>query len=74
MTSVRQQPFLEQVLDNTPSGLLVVDPTGRIRYVNNAGEKILHRSANAICGAYYHDEHWGITNFHGGMIEPGEPT
>ena len=72
MASVRQQPLLEQVLDSTPSGLLVVDPRGRISYVNHAGERILNRASDEICGALYHDNQWGITSFQGDPMEPAE--
>ena len=72
MSSVREQPFLEQVLDNTPSGLLVVDSHGQIGYVNRAGETILNRAGDEICGSFYHADHWGITNFQGSAVDPGE--
>lgn len=72
MSSVRQQFLLEQVLDTTPSGILVVDPHGRISYVNPCGEKILNRAGDEILDSRYHDGHWGITNLQGGPMEPGE--
>ena len=72
MSSVRQQPFLEQVLDNSPSGLLVVDLRGRINYVNPTGERILNRPASEILGSLYHDEDRGITGFQGEVVEPAE--
>jgi len=49
---------LSRLIESVQQGLLVVDPSGRMRLVNRAAERILGRTRAALIGARFQDERW----------------
>jgi PAS domain S-box-containing protein len=50
---------LSRLFESVQEGLLVVDPTGRMKLVNLAAERILGHPREALIGARFQEERWG---------------
>jgi sigma-B regulation protein RsbU (phosphoserine phosphatase) len=53
-----KEQALSRLIESVQEGLLVVEPTGRIKLVNHAAECILGHSRGALIGAHFQDERW----------------
>jgi PAS domain S-box-containing protein len=49
---------LSRLIESVQEGLLVVEPTGRMKLVNHAAERILGHPRDALVGAQFQDERW----------------
>jgi PAS domain S-box-containing protein len=49
---------LSRLIESVQEGLLVVEPTGRMKLVNQAAERILGHPREALVGAQFQDERW----------------
>src|SRR5689334_19935520 len=49
---------LSRLLASVQDGVLVVDPAGRIKLLNDAGARILGRPRDALVGRRFQDERW----------------
>jgi PAS domain S-box-containing protein len=49
---------LSRLIESVQQGLLVVDPSGRMKLVNQAAERILGHPRRALIGAKFQDERW----------------
>jgi PAS domain S-box-containing protein len=53
-----KEQALSRLIESVQEGLLVVEPTGRMRLVNKAAERILGHPREALVGAQFQDERW----------------
>jgi PAS domain S-box-containing protein len=53
-----KEQSLSRLIESVQEGLLVVDPTGRMKLVNRAAERILGHPREALVGAQFQDERW----------------
>jgi len=53
-----KEQALSRLLESVQEGLLVVTPTGRMKLVNRAAERILGHARHALLGAQFQDERW----------------
>jgi len=53
-----KEQALSRLLESVQEGLLVVEPTGRMKLVNQAAERILGHPRKALVGAQFQDERW----------------
>jgi PAS domain S-box-containing protein len=53
-----KEQALSRLIESVQEGLLVVEPSGRIKLVNHAAECILGHPRGALVGALFQDERW----------------
>ena len=53
-----KEQALSRLIESVQEGLLVVEPTGRMKLVNQAAERILGHTREALVGAQFQDERW----------------
>ncbi|MFL5409269.1 MAG: ATP-binding protein [Myxococcales bacterium] len=53
-----KEKALSRLIESVQEGLLVVDPTGRMKLVNHAAERILGHPREALVGARFQEERW----------------
>jgi PAS domain S-box-containing protein len=53
-----KEQALSRLIESVQEGLLVIEPTGRIKLVNHAAESILGHPRSALVGALFQDERW----------------
>jgi PAS domain S-box-containing protein len=53
-----KEEALSRLIESVQEGLLVLDPTGRMKLVNRAAERILGHPREALVGAHFEDERW----------------
>src|SRR5436190_11557763 len=53
-----KEQALSRLLESVQEGLLVVEPTGRMKLVNHAAERILGHPREALVGAQFQNERW----------------
>ncbi len=66
----REHGLLEQILDASPTTVCLVDETGRLTYVNPAGERLFRRPAADIVGRPHDDPSWVVQDLEGAPIPP----
>jgi sigma-B regulation protein RsbU (phosphoserine phosphatase) len=49
---------LSRVIESMQEGVLLVDPSGRVKQVNRAAERIIGQPRDALIGARFEDERW----------------
>jgi PAS domain S-box-containing protein len=53
-----KEQALSRLIESVQEGLLVLEPTGRMKLVNEAAERILGHPRQALIGAQFEDERW----------------
>src|SRR6266851_2220195 len=53
-----KEQALSRLIESVQEGLLVIEPTGRMKLVNQAAERILGHPRAALVGAQFQDERW----------------
>jgi PAS domain S-box-containing protein len=53
-----KEQALSRLIESVQEGLLVVEPTGRMKLVNEAAERILGHPREALVGHQFQDERW----------------
>ena len=53
-----KEQALSRLIESVQEGLLVLDPTGRMKLVNRGAETILGHRREALLGAQFQDERW----------------
>ena len=59
-----KEQALSRLLESVQEGLLVVEPSGRMKLVNHAAERILGHPREALVGAQFQDERWPLPSAH----------
>jgi PAS domain S-box-containing protein len=49
---------LSRLIESVQEGVLLVDPSGRVKQVNRAAERIIGQPRDALIGARFEDERW----------------
>jgi PAS domain S-box-containing protein len=57
-----KEQALSRLIESVREGLLVVDPAGRMKLVNQAAERILGHPRELLIGAKFQDERWWSPN------------
>lgn len=66
------EQLLRNILDTVPSGIAVVDPSGKITRANTEAERVLGLSESTITGRTYDDVGWKIAAVDGGSFPPDD--
>src|SRR5438105_7671299 len=53
-----KEQALSRLIESVQEGLLVVEPTGKMKLVNEAAERILGHPREALVGRHFQDERW----------------
>ncbi len=53
-----KEQALSRLIESVQEGMLVVEPTGRMKVVNHAAQRILGHPRDALVGAQFQDERW----------------
>ncbi len=66
----RERDFIRRLMETSPSGITVVDASGRISYANPGAREILGLGEEEIESRSYDDRRWESTDFEGNPIRP----
>ncbi|UCF04231.1 MAG: PAS domain S-box protein [bacterium] len=64
----RERDLLSRIMETSPSGILVLDPSGTIVFANAAAERVIGLQRDTIIGRRYDDPMWDITGYDGAPL------